>query len=70
MAVYESSELMRGHEILLARTSVVGGMLRALGDAGAEPIPLLYASASSHGKPIHITISFRRDKEQLGCCWT
>jgi microcystin degradation protein MlrC len=62
MAVYESSELMRGHEILLARTSVVGGMLRALGDAGAEPIPLLYASACSAGPIVRDCYQELRDE--------
>jgi microcystin degradation protein MlrC len=49
MEAYESTELVRGADMLLATTSVVGGMLQVLCEAGAEPLPLLFASACAGG---------------------
>lgn len=49
LATYEASELYRGEEVLQLTTSVVGGMLAGLREAGAGPLPLLYASACSQG---------------------
>lgn len=49
MSIYEASELFRGEEILRQTTSVVGGMLNGLCEGGAEPIPLIFASACSAG---------------------
>lgn len=49
LSTYEASELFRGDEVLQRTTSVVGGVLAALRQAHAEPIPLLYASACSQG---------------------
>jgi len=49
MQTYEEYELLRGTEILQCDTSVVGGMLRCLHEDGAEPVPLLYASACAGG---------------------
>ena len=51
MAVYEATELVRGDELLQCTTSVVGGMLSGLREAGAEPLPALFASACA-GRPI------------------
>ena len=49
METYESTELVRGEEMLSATTSVVGGMLDVLREAGADPVPLLFASACAGG---------------------
>ena len=49
LSTYEASELFHGEEVLQLTTSVVGGMLAALRQANAEPVPLLYASACSQG---------------------
>ena len=49
IGTYESTELARGEEMLAATTSVVGGMLSVLREAGAEPVPLLFASACAGG---------------------
>ena len=49
MAVYEASELLRDEEILQQTTSVVGGMVSSVNDAGAKPIPLIFASACAAG---------------------
>ena len=49
METYESTELVRGEEMLSATTSVVGGMLDVLRETGAEPLPLLFASACAGG---------------------
>jgi microcystin degradation protein MlrC len=49
MSTYEASELLRGKEVLQLTTSVVGGMLSGLRAHGAEPVPLIYASACSAG---------------------
>jgi microcystin degradation protein MlrC len=49
LKAYEESELLRGDEILASTTSVVGGMLEALRQRQAEPVPLIYASALAAG---------------------
>ena len=49
METYESTELVRGEEMLTATTSVVGGMLDVLRESGIEPLPLLFASACAGG---------------------
>ena len=49
MSVYEASELYRGDELLTLTASIVGGMLAALRRGGADPLPLIYASACSGG---------------------
>lgn len=49
LSTYQASELFYGDEVLQLTTSVVGGMLAALRAAGAEAVPLLYASACSQG---------------------
>ena len=49
LSSYEQSELLRGDEILASTTSVVGGMLEALRQGQAEPVPLIYASALAAG---------------------
>jgi len=49
LAIYEASELFRDEEVLKLTTSVVGGMLSALRQSGAETAPLIYASACSGG---------------------
>ena len=47
--VYKASELFRGREILQLTKSVVGGLLDGLCTGGAEPVPLIYASACAAG---------------------
>jgi microcystin degradation protein MlrC len=42
-------DLRRGEEILEMEGGAVGGMLQALGQAGAQPVPLLYASTCPGG---------------------
>jgi microcystin degradation protein MlrC len=42
-------DLRRGGEILEMEGGAVGGMLQVLGQAGAEPVPLLYASTCPGG---------------------
>ena len=49
MVIYEQHELRRGREVLDCDTSVVGGMLQALGEGAAVPVPILYASALAAG---------------------
>ena len=49
IAVYEDSGLYRDDEVLQLTSSVVGGMLAELSEAGAEPVPLIYASACAAG---------------------
>ncbi len=49
ISVYEASELLRDEEVLQATTSVLGGMLGGLRERGAEPVPLIFASACSAG---------------------
>ena len=49
MKSYENSELLRGDQILASSTSVVGGMLNALHQRQADPVPLIYASALAAG---------------------
>ena len=49
MSIYAACELFRGEEVLQQTTSVVGGMLNALQERGAEPVPLIFASACSAG---------------------
>ncbi len=49
LSVYEACELFRDNEVLRLTTSVVGGMLDALRQGGAQPVPLIYASALAGG---------------------
>ncbi len=49
MSMYEACELHRDEEVLQMTTSVVGGMLDGLREGGAEPVPLIFASALSAG---------------------
>lgn len=49
MSIYEACELFRDEEVLQLTTSVVGGMLDGLRKGGAEPVPLIFASACSAG---------------------
>lgn len=49
MSIYEACELFRDDEVLRLTTSVVGGMLGGLRQGGAEPVPLIFASACSAG---------------------
>ena len=49
MSIYEACELYRDEEVLQLTTSVVGGMLDGLRQGGAEPVPLIFASALSGG---------------------
>lgn len=49
LSVYQASELYRDNEVLTLENSVVGGMLAALRESDAEPIPLIYASACAGG---------------------
>jgi microcystin degradation protein MlrC len=49
LAIYEASDLLYGEELLQVTTSVVGGMLQGIRDAGAAAVPLIYASACSAG---------------------
>lgn len=50
LACFERSEFRRGPEVLAADAGTLGGMLRVLRQRGAEPVPLLYASACSGGE--------------------
>jgi microcystin degradation protein MlrC len=49
LSIYEACELFRDEEVLQQRMSVVGGMLNALCEGAAEPVPLIYASACAGG---------------------
>jgi len=49
VSIYEACELFRDEEVLRPTTSVVGGMLNGLREGGAEPVPLIFASACSAG---------------------
>lgn len=49
MGWFERYELCRGNEILGVSTGVVGGMLSVLGECGAVPVPLVYASTCPGG---------------------
>ena len=49
LAVYEQYDLLRGAELLSCETSVVGGMLAQLREGGADPAPILYATACAGG---------------------
>ena len=49
MSVYEACELYRDDDVLRLTTSVVGGMLDGLRQGGAQPVPLIFASALSGG---------------------
>ncbi len=49
MARFEQYELFRGDDMRQMTTSVVGGMLAALGDRGGAAVPLIYASACAGG---------------------
>jgi microcystin degradation protein MlrC len=51
LATYEACELFRDEEVLKQTWSVVGGMLNALREGAAEPVPLIFASACA-GAPI------------------
>ncbi len=53
LSIYEASELYRDGEVLTLATSIVGGMLDALRQGGAEPVPLIYASACAGGPITH-----------------
>ena len=50
MSWFERYELCRGDEILRIGSGVVGGMLRVLREAGAEPVPLVWASTCPGGQ--------------------
>ncbi len=49
LSIYEACELFRDEEVLQPTTSVVGGMLNGLREGGADPVPLIFASACSAG---------------------
>lgn len=49
MELYESSQLLRGEELLTETSSVIGGVLQGLRTGRAETLPLLFASACAAG---------------------
>ena len=49
LSIYEAGELFRDEQVLLQTTSVVAGMLGGLLERGAEPLPLIFASACPAG---------------------
>jgi len=63
LAAFERTVLARNHQLLDIRTGVVGGVLSALEEHGAEAIPLIFALATPSGP---ITSScYRQLKEEL-----
>ena len=63
LQTYEQNELLRGDQLLNCDTSVVGGMLDALREEEAAPVPILYASACAGG-PI-VASCYEQLREEL-----